>query len=52
MGGQQTESFALYAWDPISHLTIDPPQGSSKGGIYGSKESQEESQKEKVTYHC
>jgi hypothetical protein len=26
-----------------------PPQGSSKGGIYGSKESQEESQKEKVS---
>jgi hypothetical protein len=25
------------------------PEGSLKGGIYGSKESQEESQKEKVT---
>jgi hypothetical protein len=49
MGGQQTKKFCSLRLGPNSHLTIDPPQGSSKGGIYGSKESQEESQEEKVT---
>jgi hypothetical protein len=37
------------ARDQTSYLISAHPEGSLKGGIYGSKESQEESQEEKVT---